>query len=158
MICAGCYVRTFAPGRLHLAGSRHLGQFIPQKTAAEMEAFEYMGYLLEDAEQYLKSILDSGDHLPENTRKLRLFFVSARCQRYSVRRLRGARVRFLEGGFQPARDFSPAMTPAVTTVLVRRREPSPCSCETDRQATRSLKTKWFGGFVSTKEEAKAQNE
>ena len=40
--------------------------FVPQKTAAELEAFEYFGYFPEDAEQYVESILDSGDHLPEN--------------------------------------------------------------------------------------------
>ena len=40
--------------------------FVPQKTAADLEAFEYFGYFPEDSEPYVESILDSGDHLPEN--------------------------------------------------------------------------------------------
>ncbi len=39
--------------------------FVPQKTVFELEAFERMGYFPEDAEKYVKSILDSGGHLPE---------------------------------------------------------------------------------------------
>ena len=43
--------------------------FVPQKTAAELEAFENFGYFPEEAEQYVESILDSGDYLPENIEK-----------------------------------------------------------------------------------------
>ncbi len=43
--------------------------FVPQKTAAELEAFEYMGYFPEDAGKYVESVLDSGDYLPDSLRK-----------------------------------------------------------------------------------------
>ncbi len=40
--------------------------FVPQKTAAELQAFEYMGCFPEDMEEYLESIVDSSGHPPQN--------------------------------------------------------------------------------------------
>ncbi len=44
--------------------------FVPQKTAAELEAFEYFGYFPEDAEKYVESLLDpDGDSMVTHEHK-----------------------------------------------------------------------------------------
>ncbi len=39
--------------------------FVPQKTAAELEAFEYMGCFPEDIEKYVESLVYAGEDLPD---------------------------------------------------------------------------------------------
>ena len=41
--------------------------FVPQKTAAELAAFEYMGYFPEDHDEYVESIVNSSLHARHNT-------------------------------------------------------------------------------------------
>ncbi len=44
-----------------------LSGFVPQKTAAELAAFEYMGYFPEDHDEYVESIVDSRLHPRHDT-------------------------------------------------------------------------------------------
>ncbi len=43
--------------------------FVPQKTAAELAAFEYMGYFPEDMDEYVESIVNSRMNLSRSTEK-----------------------------------------------------------------------------------------
>ena len=60
--CMASAERSFHKSLTTLQMLQRIRGFVPQKTAAELEAFEYMGYFPEDHDEYVESIVDSRIH------------------------------------------------------------------------------------------------